>query len=395
MSMRKIISYLKTFIKETDIFLSLLCIIISVYGVLMVYSATYSSVPEGSFISRDARAMVLAICVGMVAALIISAVDYEILLRLWPAVGAVCVLLMILTMLIGVGPDSRSDVKTWIALGNTGLFFQPSELVKLGFIITFSAHLDKVRDEIGKFLNVILLCAHGAVPVLLVAVSGDMGSALVFMIIFVVMMFMAGLPMRYFAIGAVGVACAVPLAWKFVLKQLQKDRFLALIHPEEYEDIIYQQEQGLKAISSGGFWGKGFLQGTYTQRGLVPEGKNDMIFSVIGEEAGLFGCIVAMVLFILIVGRIVRNGNRAKNGAGSLICYGMAAMIGGQVIINIGMCLELLPVIGITLPFFSAGGSSNLCIHLGIGLMLSVYRYEKEHDAVNFRLKNINTPFAD
>lgn len=393
--MRKIISYLKTFIKETDIFLSLLCVIISVYGVLMVYSATYSSVPDDGFISRDAKTMILAICVGMAAALVISAVDYEVVLRLWPAVGAVCVLLMVLTLLIGVGPDSRSDVKTWIVLGNTGLFFQPSELVKLGFIVTFSAHLDKVRDEIGKLTNVLLLCAHGAVPVLLVAVSGDMGSALVFMIIFVVMMFMAGVPMRYFALGAAGVACAVPLAWKFVLKQLQKDRFLALIHPEEYEDIIYQQEQGLKAISSGGFWGKGFLQGTYTQRGLVPEGKNDMIFSVIGEEAGLFGCIAAMILFILIVGRIVRNGNKAKNGAGALMCYGMAAMIGGQVIINIGMCLELLPVIGITLPFFSAGGSSNLCIHLGIGLMLSVYRYEKEHEAVNFRLKNINTPFAD
>ena len=393
--MRKIISYLKTFIKETDIFLSLLCVTVSVYGILMVYSATYSSRLEGSFISRDARTMILAVCVGIVAALIISAIDYEIFLRFWPAVGAVCILLMILTLLIGVGPESRSDVKTWIVLGNTGLYFQPSELVKLGFIITFAAHLDKVRDEIGKLTNVLLLCAHGAVPVLLVAVSGDMGSALVFMFIFIAMMFTAGLPMRYFALGLGLVACAVPLAWKFVLKQLQKDRFLALIHPEDYEDIIYQQEQGLKAISSGGFWGKGLLNGVYTQRGLVPEGKNDMIFSVIGEEAGLFGCIIALLLFILIIGRIISNGNKAKNGAGSLMCYGMAAMIGSQVVINIGMCLELLPVIGITLPFFSAGGSSNLCIHLGIGLMLSVFRYEKEHDAVNFRLKNINTPFAD
>ena len=383
--MKQIIAYIKTFIKETDIFLSLLCISASVYGVLMVYSATYSSVKEGAFISRDAKTMIMAVGVGIAAALIISLIDYEIFLRLWPLVGVVCVGLMVLTLLIGVGPESRSDVKTWIVLGNTGLYFQPSELVKIGFIITFSAHLDKVREEIGKLKNVLMLCIHGAIPVLLVAVSGDMGSALVFMCIFIVMMFCAGLPMRYFGLGAAAVAGAVPLAWKFVLKQLQKDRFLALIHPDEYEDIIYQQEQGLKAISSGGFWGRGFLQGTYTQRGLVPESENDMIFSVVGEEAGLFGCIIALLIFILIIARLVRNGNKARNSEGSLLCYGTAAMIGSQVLINIGMCLELLPVIGITLPFFSAGGSSNLCIHLGVGLMLSVYRYEQEHAAVNFR----------
>ena len=176
--MKQIIAYIKTFIKETDIFLSLLCISASVYGVLMVYSATYSSVKEGAFISRDAKTMIMAVGVGIAAALIISLIDYEIFLRLWPLVGVVCVGLMVLTLLIGVGPESRSDVKTWIVLGNTGLYFQPSELVKIGFIITFSAHLDKVREEIGKLKNVLMLCIHGAIPVLLVAVSGDMGSAL-------------------------------------------------------------------------------------------------------------------------------------------------------------------------------------------------------------------------
>ena len=119
--MKQIIAYIKTFIKETDIFLSLLCISASVYGVLMVYSATYSSVKEGAFISRDAKTMIMAVGVGIAAALIISLIDYEIFLRLWPLVGVVCVGLMVLTLLIGVGPESRSDVKTWIVLGNTGL----------------------------------------------------------------------------------------------------------------------------------------------------------------------------------------------------------------------------------------------------------------------------------
>lgn len=386
--MSKIISHIKTFFKETDKILLFLCMLVSAFGVLMVTSATRSSSSE-NLLSRDARVMLLAVAAGIVIALIISAIDYNFIVRLWPVIAFVCIVLMVLLFFIGTGPDSRSDVKTWLMLGNTSLYFQPSELVKIGFIITFSFHLDAVRDNINSLKNVILLCLHGAVPTVLVTASGDMGSALIFIIIFGVMMFAAGLYLRYFVLAFALIAAAAPIVWKYVFTSIQKDRFYALIYPEEYPDIIYQQQQGLKALKAGGLFGQGLFKGTV----YVPESRNDMIFTVIGEELGLIGCFAVLLLFCFIIIRILKIGKNAKDGTVSLICSGVASMIGAQVIVNVGMCLQLLPVIGITLPFLSAGGSSNLCIYISVGLILSLRRFSAEKDIVNFKLKNISTPF--
>lgn len=390
--MNRIISQIKNFIKETDKILLFLSVMISTFGILLVASATGSA--SGEF-SRDARVMIIAVAAGVVMSLIISAIDYNFIIKLWPVIAGVCLLLMFLLFIpgVGVGPPERPDVKTWIVLGSSGLYFQPSELVKIGFIITFSVHLDSVRDNLNELKSIIFLCVHGAIPVLLVLVSGDMGSALIFIMIFVVMLYAAGLKFRYFALGGALVAAAVPLAWNFVLSSIQKDRILALFKPEDYPDIIYQQEQGLRAIRNGGIFGKGLFQGEITRAGIVPESENDMIYSVIGEEFGLVGCILTLVVFTLLVIRIVKIGRNAYDATVYLICAGTAAMIGSQVIVNIGMCLELLPVIGITLPFLSAGGSSNLCIYIAIGLLLSLARYTSEKEVVNFRFKNISTPF--
>lgn len=386
MLMSKIISQIKTFIKETDKILLFLCILMSAFGTLMVASATNSDAGD-DLLSRDARVMLIAVAAGIVLALIISFIDYNFIVRLWPIIALICVGLMVLTFFFGVGPDSRSDVKTWLVLGNSGLYFQPSELVKIGFIITFSVHLDYVSENINSIKNILLLCLHGAIPVILVAVSGDMGSALIFLAIFAIMMFTAGVYLRYFAIGGAALIALVPLVWNYVFTNIQKERIYALISPEDYPDIIYQQEQGLNAIVTGGVFGKGLFQGTYTQSGLVPESENDMIFSVIGEELGLVGCFAVLLMFVLIVIRIVKTGRNANDGTVSLMCNGVAAMIMSQVIVNVGMCLELLPVIGITLPFLSAGGSSNLCIYIAVGLVLSLKRYTMEREIVDFRYK--------
>ena len=391
--MNKIISHIKTFIKETDKILLFLCILMSVFGVLLVASATADG--AGFVFSRDARVMVIAIAAGIALAMIISLVDYNFIVRMWPVIAAVCVIMMLLLFTpLGTGPTEREEVKTWIKLGNSGLYFQPSELVKIGFIITFSVHADTVRDNINKIKNLLLLCIHGVIPVLLVTVSGDMGSALIFIIIFAAMLFAAGVKIRYFLLGLALICAAAPFAWKFVFSSIQKDRIYALFRPEDYPDIIYQQEQGLKAILNGGVLGQGLFKGEYTQiPDRVPINESDMIFSVIGEELGLIGCIATLLAFVLIMLRIISTGKNAKDGTISLICSGVAAMIGGQVIVNIGMCLELLPVIGITLPFLSAGGSSNLCIYIAIGLIMSLKRYTLEKEIVNFRYKNISTPF--
>ncbi len=388
--MSKIISQVKSFIKETDKILLFLCMSISVFGILLVSSATGDGTQS---LSRDAKVMLIAVSVGVVVSLIISVIDYNFIVKLWPVIGGVCILLMLALFIpgVGVGPPSRPDVKTWISLGSTGLYFQPSELVKIGFIITFAVHLDSVRDTINEIKTLALICIHGAIPVLLVLISGDMGSALIFILIFVFMLYSAGLHLKFFFVAFAAVCALLPFIWNFVFSDIQKDRIYALFKPEEYPDIIYQQEQGLRAIINGGIFGKGLYNGTYTK--IVPENENDMIFSVIGEEFGLIGCLLTLAVFGLIVYRIIKIGKGASDGTVSLICAGSAAMIASQVIVNIGMCLKILPVIGITLPFLSAGGSSNLCIYFAVGLLLSLSRYTGEKEVVNFRIKNISTPF--
>ncbi|MBQ8210449.1 MAG: FtsW/RodA/SpoVE family cell cycle protein [Clostridia bacterium] len=390
--MGSIISQTKRFIKETDKILLFLCVVISAFGILNVSSATHT---EESLFSRNAKVMLIAVAAGIIMALIISIIDYNFIVKLWPVIGAVCVIFMLLLFIpnVGVGPESRPDVKTWIKLGSSGLFFQPSEIVKIGFIITFGVHIDTVHDNINSLKNILLLCIHGAIPVVLVMVTGDMGSALIFLIIFVAMLFAANVHIKYFAIGAVAVAAAIPVMWNFVMTSIQKDRILALFNPEEYADIMYQQEQGLQAIKNGGMFGMGAFSGKYTQAGLVPENENDMVFSVIGEEYGLVGCILTLIVFALIVIKILSVGKKSKDSTANIICNGVAAMIAAQVIVNIGMCVELLPVVGITLPFLSAGGSSNLCIYIAIGLILSLRRHTLEREIVNFRYRNISKTF--
>lgn len=387
---------LRTAIKETDFVLLLLSIFTSIYGIIMVISATNIDVEDNQLISRDARTMILAVILGVIIAISISFVDYNFLNKLYPFIGAFCILIMLILFIpgVGVGPEERPDAKTWIAITGTGLFFQPSELVKVGFVITFGMHLELVQDKLNKLKHILFLCIHGAIPVALVIVTGDLGSALVFMLIFVVMMFCAGVQLRYFIIGIAAITAGIPVFWYFIISDIQRDRILALFYPDLYENLLYQQNRGLEAIQGGGLTGQGLFNGSYTQSGIVPESENDMIFTCIGEELGFIGCIAALLMLLVLVIRIMNTGKKSKKTATSLMCYGIASMIASQVIINIGMCLKILPVVGITLPFFSAGGSSNVCIYIAIGLILSIYRYDKEKEVVNFRLSNI-TPFAN
>ncbi len=395
--MKQLLKSVKNFIKETDKILLFLCAVTSIFGSTMVLSATLHTAAEGVRFTRDFKVMIAAVCVGIVAALFISVIDYEFIIKMWPLIAAVSVGLMLLLFVpgIGVGPPERPDAKTWISLLGGKIFFQPSEIVKIGFIITFGVHLEKVKANINHPLTLVFLAIHALIPIGLVMKSGDMGSALVFIIITVAMLFVSGLHWLYFVAGGILILASLPLAWIFLLENIQKSRFLALIYPELYPDVIYQQECGLAAIGGGGLTGQGLFKGNYTQLGIVPESQNDMIFSVIGEELGLVGCVLALFLLTLIIIRIARTGKHDKVGDTKVMCYGVVAMIAGQVIINIGMCLQLLPVIGITLPFFSAGGSSNLCLYVAIGLIMSFYRYNQQRDIIDVGFANINNPFRD
>lgn len=376
----------KTLVKQTDILLLLITLALSAIGFLMVASATMRQGSD-TILSRDAKVMILAAVLGVAAALIISLIDYDIILKLWPVIAAGCVFVMLLLFKFGSSPDGRSDAISWLKIGS--LYFQPSEIVKIGFIITFAFHLSKTKHDLSSLKSVMLLCAHAAIPIVLVVATGDMGSALIFIIMFIGMMFVSGVHWLYFPTGAAIVAAASPFIWFNIFDDIQRNRILALFNPDEFPTEIYQQNQALKAIKAGGFMGSGLFQGEYSHSGLVPENQNDMIFSVVCEEFGFLGAVILLGLFLLLAIKIIRVGKSSHNFAAELMCYGVAFMIVAQVIVNIGMCTMLLPVIGITLPFISAGGSSSVCLYVAIGLVMSIYRSSRAISYDDYRYARI------
>ena len=248
--------------------------------------------------------------------------------------------------------------------------------MKIAFIITFSVHLGAIGDKLNRITYLIPVLAHAAFPVLYVHFQGDDGTAIVFGIIVIIMLIVAGLKLRYFAIGGGVAAVAAPILYFFVFEEYQKQRILSIFDLEaDLLGIGYQQWRGRMALANGGFTGQGLFKGSLTQIGGVPEGQNDFIFVSIGEELGFLGCMAVLIVLAAICLRAVNVARKCQKKGGKIICVGFFGMIFAQIIINIGMCVALLPVIGVTLPFFSAGGTSLVCVYLGVGLVMSVYMH--------------------
>lgn len=359
-------------------------LIASGFGLTLVYSATYSNLSDGRIITSDVRSMLISVAGGIIFALVVCNIDYEIISKLWPIIAVGCIGLMIVTLLFGkaVNPD-RPDARSWL---DFGVFtFQTSELLKVGFIISFSYHLDMVKEHINRIKTIIPLVIHGIIPVGLVVVTGDSGSALIFLVMFIGMLFFAKVNLGYFVAGICAIIVGFISAWKLnIINGVQRERITALVFPEHYEDILYQQNNGKIALGSGGWLGEGFLNGSMTQSGAVPENQNDMILSVAGEEFGYIGALAVIILLTVLIIRVLFTGLKARDNVGYLMCSGISVMLFAQVLINIGMELSLLPCIGITLPLFSAGGSSSLCIYLALGIEMSVYRFSKSQQKALF-----------
>ena len=374
-----------TFLKGTDFVTLLSALIASAYGLSLVYSATHSSLKDGKIISSDVRSMIVSVLLGVIIAIIVSNIDYEIISKLWPIIAAGCAALMVYTFFFGVAPSARQDAKSWIDLKI--FYFQPSELLKVGFIISFSYHLDLVRDKINKIKTIIPLVIHGAVPIGLVMMTGDAGSALIFLVMFIGMLFFARVNIGYFVAGICAIIVGFTVAWKVgIINGIQRQRIVALFYPNDFADVMYQQTNGKIALGSGGLLGQGYLKGSMTQSGAVPENQNDMILSVAGEELGFIGALFVVLILGFLVLRVLKTAMSARDNVGYLMCSGISVMLFAQMLVNIGMELSLLPCIGITLPLFSAGGSS-LCIYLALGIALSVYRYSRTTQETLFYTK--------
>lgn len=364
----------------------LTAIISSVYGFLLVYSSVYATLNPDTLLTSSIKVMlvtVLSTIVGIIIALILSLINYEVISKLWPFIAAGCVILMIITYFFGTGPEDRPDARSWL---DFKIFtIQTSEFLKVGFIISFSYHLDLVKDNINRIKNIVPLVIHGLIPIVLVLITGDAGSALIFLIMFIGMLFLAKINIGYFIAGICAIIVAFISAWKLgIINGLQRSRIEALFYPEEYADVMYQQTNGKIAIGGGGMFGQGYLQGKMTQSGAVPVNESDMVLTVAGEEFGYIGAMAVILLLAVLMIRIAKTGLKARDNVGHLMCMGISVMLFAQTVINIGMELSLLPCIGITLPLFSSGGSSSLSIYITLGIAMSVYRYSKAQNVSLF-----------
>ena len=367
---------LRNFIRNSNLRLILLCIILSTYGCILVYSAAhgYGDGWQGSVIQ------IAASIGGLLLAIIISRFDYEAICTLWPVWSAVSLLLVLLTYTsLGLNATGTDDT-AWLAIGP--ITFQPAELLKISFIISFSMHLCKVQDRIREFRTVLLLCLHGGFHIFLIFLQGDDGTALVFIAIFLCMLLISGVNLLYYILGFAGVCAVVPILWTYFMDEDKKARFLCIFPPfvEKYLNTEgWQQFEALKSIGTGQLTGVGYLNGTNP---TLFARNNDLIFIVAAEEFGFLGGMLLLILLGLLMLELYRCARHARDPLGTYLCVGMMAYIGFQSLINLGMNLRLLPVIGITLPFFSDGGSSVATLYLGISLVLSV-SYAKHSRAGN------------
>jgi len=269
--MRNLWARVADFIRESDKLLLILCLFATSYGCLAVFSTTYYM--ENS---RPVIVQTLCMFLGIAAAIVISFINYESYLKRWYLFAFVGLIPVILTFFIGIAPEGTDD-KAWLDLGITT--FQPSELLKICFIITFSYHLKRIKPNINKIKYLIPLCVHGALPVLLIHFQGDDGTALVFAVIVLSMMWAAGVSWKYFLMALSTVLVASPFIYFFVMNEDHRQRILSIFDLEsDIRGVGYQQWRGRVALANGGMFGQGFLEGDLTQAGVIPESRNDFIF---------------------------------------------------------------------------------------------------------------------
>lgn len=374
------------YLKQTDKLYWILMLVISAYSLLLLKTVPNPDGGKSYFTTQ-----LMAIAAGYFGAILFSLVDYREIASFWYVVAGFCLFLIAYTQFFGLAVTSSGGInaKAWIKIPG-GLTFQPSELVKIGFMITFSKHLSVLKKKglLKSPVQVLLLALHALIPVALVHLQGDDGAAIIFFCMFLFMAFAAGIQLRYFAALFAIIGVGFPLAWKYVLQPYQKDRMLVTYHLES-DPLGYglQQIQGRLSIGSGGLWGRGlFRENSRVSHSVVPVQQADFIFAVAGEQLGFIGCVLIILLLFLLLWRTIHIARRSTDLLGSSICMGFFGMIAAQAIFNLGMCLDLLPVMGVTLPFFSAGGSSAACLYFGFGLVQSVKMHPLRMDKVPLRM---------
>ena len=369
--MKRFRQLLGAYLRLSDSLLLLLCLLAAGFGMVLIYSATRSYGSERYLIVQG-----VALVLGLGLFVFFSLVDADLIADRWMLLFGFNIALLIVLKLFGT--EGGTGNKSWLRFGPIGI--QPSEILKITFAMLLAKqmnHLRETRRGLSSVGSVIQLAAHFALMFgLIVIISSDLGSALSFLVIFAAMCFAGGLTIWWFLLALGTGAAAAPLLWTKFLREDQRNRILAPYFPDKVDPeglgVTWQARQSKVALASGGAGGQGFLQGVRAQGDLLPFKHTDFIFSVAGEELGLLGCAVIVILLTVIILRVLHIGLHCGNYRDMVLCVGFAGFLTFQTFENIGMCVGLTPVIGITLPFFSYGGSSMVCCFAAMGIVSGV-----------------------
>ena len=375
--------WIKEFFRKADIVLLALILAASIFGVVLIYSATRYL---GASSWRYVPIQLVSIVLGIAAYFVLSFVDVELFTeRSWKWMfGFNVFLILLLKTPFGVGGETTGN-NSWLAFPFLPFNIQPAEVAKVFFVLLLALQCRKLQDwGISRFSSVVQLAGHTLFMAgLIAAVSGDFGMSLVYLGLFVIMAWTAGVKKRWFLLGVIAIAAALFLAWPRLPLYIQNRFTVVIDHITGNQATLYEQTQAagwqqtrsILAIGSGGVFGQGYLQGTQTQsasREALPARHTDEIFAVCGEELGMVGCLVVILLLAAIILRCVWVARRAGSPMFAYIAMGYAAMLLIQTGINIGMCLYVFPVVGLTLPFFSYGGSSIITLYACMGIVSGI-----------------------
>ena len=374
-------SILTDFFQQADLVLLALCCVSTLYGIVLIFSAT-QYMENGRwlrYVGVQGAAMVIGVC----AYIFMSMLDLENVMKRWKWLVLFNIVFIGLLMTpLGVG-HSTGNV-AWLKFPGIPFQIGPAEVVKISFTLLLAKQLEWLREEkrdLKSFRSALMAAGHTLLLMgWYVIISKDMGNALTFFFIFLCMAFAAGFALRWFALlfAGIGGAVAALLLLDLVPKSMEYmvNRFRILFdHSLDPLGVGWQQNRSLLAIGSGGVFGQGYMNGTQSQNREstnLPKRWTDFIFSVCGEELGLIGCFLIILLLAALIFRVLLVAYQSQSHFHSYVCVGMAAMLVYQTIINIGMCLFIMPAIGVTLPFFSYGGSSIVTLYTSMGVVSNI-----------------------
>jgi rod shape determining protein RodA len=353
-------------IQDWDWPLAAIVAAISTMGVLEVYSSTHASGMAGMHWKQ-----LMWIGIGLVGMFLISRIDYHTLMDQAPALYMFGLATLLIVLVIG---HSRFGARRWVALGG-GVNLQVSELMKLIIIVVLARFFTDVRTDRLTLRDIVKVAMLTGLPVGLILIQPDLGTALVLVPVAVVGAFLAGIEWKHSAIGLLIIVLMIPVAWnmRHHLKPYQQQRITTFLHPEDNpRGAGYQILQSEIAVGSGGFWGQGFGKGSQNQLGFVPVRYSDFILAALAEEQGFIGVCVVLLLYLGLILRLVDNAQKAKDRAGMYVVMGVTAILGFHVLVNASMVIGYMPVTGIPLPLMSYGGSATAFVYMALGLVMNV-----------------------